>query len=63
MVCFFIIRYVPNPVFTLARLMLERTGDFEPAWTPEVVKGKIVAGDPAELNVLNVPEDTFTDND
>ena len=43
--------------------MLERTGDFEPAWTPEVVKGKIVAGDPAELNVLNVPEDTFTDND
>ena len=43
--------------------MLERTGDFEPAWTPEVVKGKIVAGDPAELNVLNVPEDKFTDND
>ena len=40
-------RYVSNPVETLAKYFKEK-----PVELPEVVKGKIIAGDPAELNVL-----------
>ena len=44
-------RYVPNPVETIAK-QINSNNNFQ---LPEVVKGKIVAGDPVELNVIIPP--------
>ena len=47
-------RYVPNPVDTLMeQIELHGLGSVS---SVTFAKGKIVAGDPVELNVLNLPK-------
>ena len=48
-------RYVPNPADTLMKEYLANNGSLDDS-VVTYAKGKIVAGDPAELNVINLPK-------